>query len=520
MRRCEHRPADHTGRRRPRDERHHPARARPDRARTGDARRDPRPRLRTRRRGAGGRVHPVDGRRLGRPELREVAPGPRREVRGDEGELAATKTRPSARRSSTPPVTGEAEAKAEFSKASRKIATDFDAVREKSKTDYARAKSATSSAFDAGEKEAAAKFIEERRPVDEVSKLIASMHARLAAVFADYQKFGLTEAPRTPTRETYKFEDPVGTIYERLTKADPDLTLLEGLFIPRAMKGQRYLWLFVVVFVLLIYPMWVLSGAGLGARGGRRGRGRGLGFLAADLVLQPLEAAGRPVVLPGPSDAGRRRGARRAFCRSQVEERYKAQRAKVAQRRDEALQQAKQKQAKTVAEGEEQRDDRLRKINQVYAQKMVEIQTKQQVDRREAVEAYDRARPRSAPRTRPRASARSTRNTRPSRRRSARATNRRGPSWRQTGAEASRRSRLSSTRSAARSTPSDPGGTTPPGPIVPSRNRSRRSSGSARSGSTSTGSRRASRPTPGSARASRPDSRSPPCSRSPTARTC
>ena len=116
----------------------------------------------------------------------------------------------------------------------------------------------TRSATSAGERAASAKFAEERRPVDEAMKSVQSRQSRLAAVFEDYEKFGLHEAPTTPTRETYR-DDPVGSLYDRLGRSEPSLKLLEELFIPKALKGRRELWLFVVVFLMLIYPLAMIS---------------------------------------------------------------------------------------------------------------------------------------------------------------------------------------------------------------------------------------------------------------------
>ncbi len=283
---------------------------------------------------------------------------------------------------------GEAAAKAEFSKASRKIATEFDALRERARTDYARAKSAASTAFDSGEKAAAAKFVEERRPIDDASRLTATMYERLALIFADYQKFGLVEAPKTATRETYKFDDPAGTIVERLARGEPALKLVEGLFIPRALKGKRSIWIFVVVFLILAYPFWAIVGGPIGLV-----VALALAGVAGFLLRRSLfQLAGKQVgTLYYPTyqtlvDAD----ALAAHSLAAAQTRLKEERARVAQRRDDDLQKAKQKQAKTVADGEEQRDDRLRKINQVYAQKTDEIKVKSQAATREAVEVYER----------------------------------------------------------------------------------------------------------------------------------
>ncbi len=73
-----------------------------------------------------------------------------------------------------------------------------------------------------------------------------------------------------------------------------------------------------------------------------------------------------------------------------ADEQKRTQRAKVTQQRDDDLQRAKEKHAKTIAAGEDHRDKNLRRINDEYAQQLVDIQTKQHVDMRQAIEAYDK----------------------------------------------------------------------------------------------------------------------------------
>ncbi len=283
---------------------------------------------------------------------------------------------------------GENQAKSEFSKSSRRIAAEFDNVRETAKNDYARDKAKAASTFDAGERAAAVKFAEDRRPIDEVSKLIGSMHERLGVVFANYSKFGLAEAGRTPTRETTKHEDPVGTIYDRLTKSEPSLTLVEALWIPKSMLGYRYLWFIVILFLILVYPMVLILGGTTGAAVAAVVAivgGVGLRQWLRKLSKEQVSTHYYPVfqtLIDAESLAGQTLAA--------AQERMKAQRIQVAKRRDEDLQKAKEKHAKTLATGEETRDERLRQINQVYALKTSEFQTQKTALTREAAEVYER----------------------------------------------------------------------------------------------------------------------------------
>ncbi|HEV3167369.1 MAG TPA: FtsK/SpoIIIE domain-containing protein [Isosphaeraceae bacterium] len=284
-------------------------------------------------------------------------------------------------------ITGEKEAKSEFARASRRIASEFDSLRDQARNDHARARSEAASAFDTGERAAHATFAEARRPIDEASSIIESMRARLDAIFADYQRFGLKEASTTPTRETYRFTDLVGALFDRLAKAEPDLALLEGLWIPKAMKGNRYVWIIVVLFLLLVYP-FVLS---LGPIAGPAvavvvaiGFGFGLRTWLYSLSKKQVSRLYYPLhqtIIDGEALA--------AHCLAAATDHLAEQRTQAAQARDEAVQVAKHKHTKTISSGEALRDERLRRINEIYAERMVEIQTQQQTEMRAAIESYE-----------------------------------------------------------------------------------------------------------------------------------
>jgi hypothetical protein len=282
---------------------------------------------------------------------------------------------------------GEAKAKDTFAKASRRIASEFDVCRDNAKVELHRERSAAASKFEAGEREAASQFKEAKRPIDDASQIIGAMHERLAAVFFEYQKFGLKEPPSTPTRETYKFDDPTGQLFVRLAKLDKPLKLLEELFIPRAMKGKRFLWLFVVLILALVIPLyifgeWIGAGAGLVVA-------IALGFVLKQWLYKvSKEQVGKlyyPLyqsLIDGEALAAHSLGL--------ADERLKTERARVMQQRDDELEQAKQKHARTIAAGEDRRDKQLRTINETYGQQVTEIQTQQQLQLREAIEAYEK----------------------------------------------------------------------------------------------------------------------------------
>ncbi len=285
-------------------------------------------------------------------------------------------------------LAGEADAKSEFARASRKIASDFDSTREKARNQLARDRADASALFELTERAAVNKHAERIAPINNSLKIVESMRDRLAAVFADYAKFGLDEPPTTPTRETYKTDDLTGLLIDRLAKLEPSLKLLEELFIPKSLKGRRFLWIFIVIAVLVVVPSLLLFGADYPILGALI-VAIALGFAAKIQMYKLAKTQVSRLYYPlfqSLVDAE----ALAAHDRSLADEQLKTQRSQAAQKRDADLQKAKERNAQTITAGENERDERLRRINEVYAQRQMEIQTKQQVDLREAIDVHDR----------------------------------------------------------------------------------------------------------------------------------
>ena len=285
-------------------------------------------------------------------------------------------------------IAGESQAKAEFAASSRQIAADFETARKSAVATFNRARSETEAAFATGERDAASAYTAAIRPLSDATGIVESMRARLAVLFRDYQKFGLVAPPDTPTRETYRKDNPVGLLFDRLGKLEAPLKLLEGLVIPKAMKGMRWLWVFVVPFLLLVYPL-VMAFDGVVGVAVAAVTAIALGIVLRVQIFKLCKYQVNQLFDPlsrSLTDAT----ALVAHCRSLADERLKTQRAEAGRRRAEESQRAQQNQARAIAAAEQQRDDRLRDINQVYAQAMVEIQTRQHTDMRDAVDAYER----------------------------------------------------------------------------------------------------------------------------------
>jgi len=284
---------------------------------------------------------------------------------------------------------GEAEAKSNFAKASRKIAADFEGLRERAKLQLSRDNQNIAAEFAAGERNAKAKHAEDMKPIDEVSRLLESQQARLDAVFANYQKFGLEEPSTTPTakRDSTRVDDPIIQIFDRFAKDGPPLKLLEELFIPRAMKGNRWLWLFAILFGLLIIPLIKFQGPAMGVA-----TAAVVSAVAGFLLRTQLYALAKTQVSRLYEPLFRssvETEAEIALLRANADDQMKAERTRLANQRDSETEAAKQRQAKAVSVGESQRDERLREINDNYAKRIIEVQNRQHSDSRLAFEAYE-----------------------------------------------------------------------------------------------------------------------------------
>ena len=285
-------------------------------------------------------------------------------------------------------IAGDAAAKSEFAKGSRKIASEFDVSRDQIRGDHQKAKIRAMAEFDAADKKALAEHATARKPLDETSKIIDSRKLRLAALFADYQHFGLPEAPTVPSRGAYRPDDTIDTVFDRLQKLESNLVMLEGLAIPKLMKGLGYLWIIGVLFLILVGMMTWLLGWQVGlpvALAISAGGGFFLKMQLTKLARSQVSKFYYPLfqaMLDAESQTD--------LCRKAVDGGLKESRLKVAATRDQALQVAKQRQNKAMGDAEASRDERLRLINEVFAKKTVEIQTKLAQEMREAVEAYEK----------------------------------------------------------------------------------------------------------------------------------
>ena len=287
-------------------------------------------------------------------------------------------------------IAAETQAKDEFARASRKIASEFDAVREQARSDHAKARARATNDFDTASKQVATEYNLARKPIDDAARLIESRKARLAALFEDYKHFGLPEAPTspTPTRGQHKTEAPLDKVFDRLQKLEPNLALLEGLVIPKSMKGKRFLWLFAILFLVPVVPLILAAGPSVGLP-----LAIGLAAVGGYLLKIQLYKLSRVQVgkLYYPlTQALIDVEALVREAHASADERLKSERLCVAGVRDDALAKAKAKQSRTIADGEADRDERLRVINEVYAKRRVDAQTKLARDMREAVDLHDK----------------------------------------------------------------------------------------------------------------------------------
>ena len=136
-------------------------------------------------------------------------------------------------------IDGEAKAKAEFAAASRKIATMFDSARDAAKNDYNQAKTEAAAALRLGQKKAAKEHAEKTKPIDDSARLADAYRERLAVPrrrLPQVQAQSRSPRSRRASRTTGS-AIPSDELFTRLARMEPPLKLLEGLIIPKAMKG-------------------------------------------------------------------------------------------------------------------------------------------------------------------------------------------------------------------------------------------------------------------------------------------
>ena len=176
-------------------------------------------------------------------------------------------------------MSGEADAKQEFASASRKIAMEFDKLRQQARDDLGRARSEAAASYDTAQLKAAREHSVAMKPILDLVALADSHRERLEALAAAQVKLKLNPEPPAPTEEDLtKYQDPVDELFTRLSRMEPPLKLLEGLFIPKLMIGNREVWVHLVVVGAIV---------GIAAMGGGGPTGIG-GGVAAGAALTLL----------------------------------------------------------------------------------------------------------------------------------------------------------------------------------------------------------------------------------------
>jgi len=282
----------------------------------------------------------------------------------------------------------EARAKAEFAASSRRLAAEFDALRDKAKRDRARAEADANGDQDSGRRLAAKERDAELHPVADAREVLRAYRERLATLAADYRKFDLDPEIPSPSRESYsKFEAPADELLKRITRMSEPLRLLEKLVIPKSMKGANEAWVYIATVALMLgfaamigvggtsIAILVVVGLVLGLA---------LRIQLVNLSKVQLQRLYKPLTQSLADAEGLA-----AHARSQIEARHQEALKQLASRQAAAFQKAKTDHAAAIARGEADRDERLRQTNDVYARKLAEIQTTQTSRMKEAVEAHN-----------------------------------------------------------------------------------------------------------------------------------
>jgi hypothetical protein len=284
---------------------------------------------------------------------------------------------------------GEADAKAEFGAKSRKISAYFDGVRDNARGEQNRAKTEAASTHDSGQRKAAKEHAALMKPLEDSAAHADSIHERLAVLAYLYRKLHLNPDAPAPIEETYsKFDAPADELFTRLSRMETPLGRLEKLLIPKIMKGANEVWIFILVIVPLL-GLAILYSGDLIPIVATAVFGSVVALLIRISIARLSKAQLEHLYTPLMQSLADADGLA-AYCRDREEARFQEVRRSVAVRRDEDIKRAEQNHRQTIARGESERDEKLRAINEVYAERMVEVQTTQQREMRDAVAEFDR----------------------------------------------------------------------------------------------------------------------------------
>ena len=242
-----------------------------------------------------------------------------------------------------------------------------------------------------GLKKAAKEHADLIRPIDDSARLADNYRQRLAFLAVENRKFGLNPEAHAPSRESYdRYNDLSDELFTRLARMDPPLKLLEGLIIPKAMKGAREAWVFILVILPLVALAFALgldeNGVGIGAAAiGGAALAFALRTWLVKLSKSQLESRYLPL-MQNLADAD----GLTAHARALLDARVKDARKRVAVQRDDELKHAEETFRRAFVAAEAQLAMRRARNQQVYATRMVEVQTAQQREMRTAIDEHDR----------------------------------------------------------------------------------------------------------------------------------
>ena len=279
---------------------------------------------------------------------------PDRKARAGSNAKRTPTTRSGGGRSSTPRSRARPRPRPSSPPASRKIATLFDSRATSPRTSYDQAKNrGRRHASTRARKRPPRNMPSKTKPIDDSARLADSIRdapgrarRRLHASSSSIPK-----PPRRRASRTTKFSDPGDELFTRLSRMEPPLKLLEGLIIPKSMKGGREAWVFILVILPLVGLAMLLDWASTGIGGGRVA-GVALAVLLAHLAGQALQGPARAALHAAHALAGRRRRLNGAIAAAWSTPGSRRNASAIAARRDEELKRAEDNYRKAFAAAE------------------------------------------------------------------------------------------------------------------------------------------------------------------------
>jgi hypothetical protein len=278
----------------------------------------------------------------------------------------------------------------EFAVNRRRIVEQFQDAREAAKSEYQESRW-TISAVHEGTKSGTENTIKEaHEQVDRFGAHCRSIRAKAEDFLEECRLAADSPVEANTKAATIADFDPVHLVQQQLDLAETKLRELRSLRIPRYFRGEKLLWIMVVVWILSLYPAWLAAGWFYGLLASTFGVSL-IGLCVVAWLRAVAKAQVRRVTQPLYLALARAAGLLDA-CREEATFRYHEQLGEGTRKYQNELRQVTQKYRKQREDLKEQRSLELTQISDAFRAQRAASKERRARDWKAAVEKYRRER--------------------------------------------------------------------------------------------------------------------------------